>query len=115
MKVIVAGGRDFKNYYLLCKVLNNFHKENKITEVVCGGARGADSLGEQWAKEHNILVKYFPADWDVYGAAAGYIRNQAMAEYGDYLIVFWDGKAGGNKNIIYCIKQIKKHGKVINY
>lgn len=115
MRVIVAGGRNFRDYNLLCNILDDFHKENKIDEVVCGGARGADSLGEQWAKEHNIPVKYFPADWDTYGLAAGPIRNQAMAEYGDYLIAFWDGKSRGTKGMIYCMKRMKKHGKVISY
>lgn len=115
MRVVIAGGRNFRDYNLLCNVLDNFHKENKIDEVVCGGARGADSLGEQWAKEHNISVKYFPAEWDIYGLAAGPIRNQAMAEYGDYLIAFWDGKSRGTRNMIDCMKRMKKHGKVVKY
>lgn len=62
MKVIVAGGRDFDNYNYLCKTLNNLNFI--ISEIVCGCARGADSLGERYAKENNISVKYFSANWD---------------------------------------------------
>ncbi len=58
----------------------------QITEVVCGEARGVDTLGKQWAQKHNIPVKSFPANWDKYGKAAGYIRNEDMADYADSLI-----------------------------
>lgn len=36
-----------------------------------------------------------PADWTTYGKKAGYIRNEAMAEKADAVIVFWDGKSPG--------------------
>ena len=51
-RVIVAGGRDFGDYQLLRKTLDNLLCN--ITEeivVVCGQAKGADTLGEQYAKE----------------------------------------------------------------
>lgn len=33
-----------------------------VAEVVSGTARGVDQLGEDWADEHGIPVKRFPAD-----------------------------------------------------
>lgn len=67
-RVIIAGGRDFKDYDLLVKTMNHLLSNIKddIT-VVCGKARGADTLGEQYAKEYGYSVQYFPADWDRYG------------------------------------------------
>lgn len=58
MKVIIAGSRSFCDYARLKSVLATIPA---ITEVVCGEARGADSLGRRWAEENNISVKSFPA------------------------------------------------------
>lgn len=79
-----------------------------ITEEVCGTARGADTLGKQWAEAHQIPVKEFPADWNQYGKAAGPIRNKQMMEYADAAIVFiWDNSRG-SANMIKQMKQANK-------
>jgi hypothetical protein len=100
-KVIIAGGRDFTNYNLLSshmdKLLANVIDD---IEIVCGAAKGADSLGERYAKEHGYNVRYFFADWDMYGRGAGFKRNVQMAEYADALVAFWDGKSPGTKHMI---------------
>jgi len=54
MKVIVAGSRSFRDYEVLCKVLD----EMEITTIISGGARGADKLGERYAKERGISEEY---------------------------------------------------------
>ena len=113
MRVIVAGGRDFKNWELLCETLNE--KKDLIDEVVCGEAWGADRFGKTWAMTNNVPVKSFPAQWDKYGRAAGPIRNKEMAEYADYLIAFWDGKPRGTRNMIETMKKLGKHGEVYYY
>lgn len=113
MKVIIAGGRDFDNYQYLSNTINNLNIT--ISEIVCGGARGADSLGEIWAKRNGIPVKYFYPDWNRYGKAAGPIRNQEMAEYADFLIAFWDKKSQGTKNMIDTMISCGKHGLVSIY
>ena len=77
MKVIIAGGRDFDNYDYLSETMKSLNII--VSEVVCGGARGADSLGEKWAQINGIPVKYFPADWDGLGNYAGHARNKQMA------------------------------------
>jgi len=72
---------------------------------VSGTARGADQLGERYAKERGYFIQRFPADWNAYGKAAGYIRNRKMAEYADALIAFWDGKSRGTLNMISLAKE----------
>ena len=114
MKLIIAGGRDFTQGYIVYKVLYGLDNDI-IDEVVCGDAKGADTLGAEWAYLHSIPVKHFPADWDKYGKAAGYIRNAEMAEYGDILIAFWDGKSHGTMNMIKAMKLHKKPYIVYNY
>lgn len=96
MKTIIAGSRYFADYTQL-------HVEcskHTITEVVSGGAPGADALGERWAEARGIPVTKFPADWRTHKRAAGPIRNAKMARYAEALIAFWDGASPGTKNMI---------------
>lgn len=112
MKIIVAGGRDFNNGVIAKQVLDTY---SDIDIIISGDARGADFLGIMYATEKNIPIKHFPAKWDEYGKAAGYIRNAEMAEYGDMLIAFWDGKSKGTMNMIKAMKLHKKPYYVYNY
>lgn len=105
-KVIIAGSRDFDNYIGAEHDLLSFFKAFGIhstdIEIISGGARGADKIGEQFAKKYNIKLTVFPAQWDKYGKSAGMIRNAEMAQYAKdgILFAFWDGKSTGTKNMI---------------
>lgn len=101
MKTIIAGTRHFNDYELLSKVC----REEAITEVVSGTARGADQLGERYADESGLPIKRFPADWNKYGKGAGYKRNAEMAMYAEALIAFWDGESKGAKHMIDLAKK----------
>ena len=92
MKAIIAGGRDYVATDATWRFLDDVHRFHPITEVVSGGARGADAAGERWAEMRGIPVRRFPADWDASGRAAGPLRNEAMAEYADALIAFHGGR-----------------------
>lgn len=102
-KLIIAGSRTFNNYRLLeicCNsVLKDIQQSKEIT-IISGHARGADSLGEQYAKSKGFNLQLYPADWNAHGKVAGFIRNAQMAEVADALIVFWDGKSRGTANMI---------------
>ena len=114
MKVIVAGTRYFNNYDLLKETLDNLLTINKNIEIISGGSKGADYLGEKYANENNLKLTIFPADWTL-GKKAGYIRNKQMSEYGDALIAFWDNKSQGTKMMIDLAKQKNLKIKVIFY
>lgn len=105
-RVIIAGGREFNNYDGLVKTMDHLLKNiyDEI-QVVCGKARGADYLGERYAKERGYKIRYFPADWDTYGRSAGYRRNVEMANHADALVAFWDGKSHGTKHMIDIAKE----------
>ena len=77
---------------------------NDEIQIVCGMARGADRLGERYAKENGYKVIYLPADWDSDGKSAGFKRNIKMAEIADALVAFWDGKSTGTKHMIETAK-----------
>jgi hypothetical protein len=104
VSVIIAGSRDFTDYTLakekLDKIFRLFYLNNEDVSIVSGGARGADYLGECYAKERGLKLKIFPADWDKYGKSAGYRRNSEMAQYATHLVAFWDGKSKGTHNMI---------------
>jgi len=104
MKVIIAGSRTIKDFDDIDKALGiaaemGITKES-ITEIVSGGATGADKFGELYAKCNHLPVKVFLPDWTKHGRAAGPIRNKQMVDYADALIAVWDGKSKGTLSTI---------------
>lgn len=114
-KIIVAGSRGLTDYEFVKTELDKLLPKNKKVEIVCGGARGADALGKQYAAEHNLSCHTMNAEWNKYGRRAGYIRNQAMAEYADKVIVFWDGKSNGSRHMINIANEKKMPLRIIRY
>lgn len=93
MKLAVIGSRDFTDWNLLCKTLDNYD----IELIVSGNATGADQLAERYAIEFKILTKIFFPDWRLYGKSAGAIRNKLIVDNADQVVVFWDGESKGSK------------------
>lgn len=82
-RLLVCGGRDYIDrpmiHFYLNAALENL---GDSLVLIAGGARGADSLAEEWARDHEVPVKVFQADWDTHGRKAGPIRNQLMLDEG---------------------------------
>jgi hypothetical protein len=97
MKVIIAGCRHIHDLSAVVKAIAD--SGFKITEVVCGCARGIDRVGRGWAEEHGVSVKSFPPDKDK-GIPGLLARNWDMAFYADALIAVWDGQSTGTKHMI---------------
>jgi len=100
MRVIVAGSRTLDAYDLVRQHLDTLIGGRDDVEIVSGGARGADALGERYARERGLTLTIMRADWETNGKAAGPIRNRRMAEYGTHLVAFWDGESRGTANMI---------------
>jgi hypothetical protein len=98
MKVIIAGSRAIVDQAVIDGAVKA--SRFKITEVVCGMARGVDLLGRAWAAKRKVPVAEFPADWGAHGKAAGYLRNVEMAKYADALVAVWDGTSPGTTVMI---------------
>jgi hypothetical protein len=111
MRLIIAGSRDIVDYQILVIAMEKYKLSPDV--IISGTARGTDKLGERWAKEHNIPVEKYPADWDTYGKSAGYRRNAEMANAADALLALWDGKSKGTKHMIDLAK--KKSLKIFIY
>lgn len=93
MRVLICGGRNFTDTAFLFRYMDQFHKVNNVAVVIQGEARGADTLGKEWARARQIPVRGFRAKWDIYGGKAGPIRNQQMLDEGkpDVVIAFEGG------------------------
>lgn len=107
IRLIIAGGRDYRLTPADIEKLDNIRLGGGIAEVVSGGATGADEDGASWARKHWLNVEYFPADWNglsqpdaiiktrrdgrQFDAYAGPRRNRQMAEYADAVALFPGG------------------------
>lgn len=122
-RLVVAGGRDFADPAFLDQALNramaSYAPADVLSglsdaspygrlQVISGGAAGADTLGEQWAKAAGVPVQRYPAAWDnldapgavirtnrrgqKYNANAGFDRNRQMAENADAVLVMPGGR-----------------------
>ncbi len=111
MKLIIAGSRTFTDYQRLCQVLAP--ERHHITQVITGGARGADQLGYRWAWKHAVKHQLFRADWERLGKSAGVRRNYQMAQAGDVLVAFHCNNSPGTAHMIACMRALGKPVVVI--
>lgn len=109
MRVLVCGGRDYGDWVRVQLVLDQLHRNKPITHIIEGGAKGADNLGQWWARTRKIPFTTYKALWDdltqldavictrangtKYDAMAGPRRNQQMLDEGkpDLVVAFPGG------------------------
>lgn len=100
VKICIAGSRVIFNRKLVFDILDQ--SKLKIDAVIEGEALGVDVLSRKWSESKGIPVLPFPItrdEWRRYGKSAGVRRNERMAEIADALILIWDGKSSGSKNM----------------
>ena len=105
MRLIIAGSRTLSGDDVYAQLKAAAFKLPRPTEIVSGGAKGADQLGERLAAEFGLPVRKFLPDWDKHGKGAGFLRNGDMAVYasevpGSALLALWDGESRGTKQMI---------------
>ena len=93
-RILVFGGRDYSDHERLFEVLDQFLEVLSSVIIIHGGARGADSLAGEWARDRDQEEIVFLADWNKYSKAAGYKRNIQMLHEGhpDLVVAFPGGK-----------------------
>lgn len=102
-KLIVAGSRTFSDYDRMAADLDRLLINKKPYVIICTGAcpRGADALAARYARERGLELREFPANWDRWRKNAGPIRNRQLADYGDALVAYWDGRSRGTASMIH--------------
>ena len=104
MRVLVCGSRHLKDYKVLKETLDELMPLPGFLDyfIISGGARGADSMAEDYAIEEDIPYQIFRANWEKHGKAAGPIRNKQMLDEGkpDLVVAFMAPDSRGTKNMV---------------
>ncbi len=104
-RVLVCGDRWWNDREMIRRWMHDKNKEDPITMLIEGEAKGADKIAREIAEEMGIPVAPYPAKWDLYKKAAGAIRNTQMLQEGQPHLVgafhdeLWD-KSRGTKDMI---------------
>lgn len=115
MIVAVIGSRSFNNFEVLEQTLNNIHQIQSIDLIVSGGARGADTLAEQYASKYGIETLIIYPDYEQYPSyAAPMIRNSDIIQESDHVVAFWDYKSPGTKDAISKARKLHKKVTIID-
>ena len=98
MRVLCCGGREFLDREMLTAALDRLHRERGFSLVIAGGARGADTLAEEWAHAAGVRCDVYMADWAGLGRKAGPIRNRQMLDEGkpELVVAFPGGRGTAN-------------------
>lgn len=113
VKLAIIGSRSFDDDVLFYEQLKLFCKKynEQPTVIISGGAKGADTLAENYAKEHGVEVIVFKPDYKRYGRGAAFVRNRLIVDNADRVLAFWNGKSTGTK---YTIDYAKKQNKSVD-
>lgn len=102
MKLLIAGSRHIQSYDLTP------HIPAGVSLIITGGAKGVDTLGEVYAREHGIPTLTVKPVYEKYGRAAPIRRNEEMVDMADAVLVIWDGVSRGSR---YTAEYARKKGK----
>lgn len=114
MKVAIVGTRTFTDFQLMRDKVTEYIHPSSITEIISGGATGADRLAEKFALCYGIPIQIFHPDWNTHGKVAGVLRNKKIVDKADLIIAFWNGSSRGTANTINIARQLKKDLLVIH-
>ena len=94
MKLLIAGSRGITEYDLAP------HIPADTDLIISGGAKGVDTIAEQYADSKRISKLILRPRYDLYRRAAPIKRNERMVELCDSVLIIWDGKSKGTKRTI---------------
>ncbi len=78
IRFIVSGGRDYRDYAHVKRVLDEERPGVIITGECPTRGQGADGLAKRWARENGVPLIGVYAHFDYYGPKAGPIRDGWM-------------------------------------
>jgi predicted Rossmann fold nucleotide-binding protein DprA/Smf involved in DNA uptake len=111
MRLAIIGSRTFSDYERMKEVVDKFCSENEVSEIVSGGARGADALGAKYAKERKIPLNEFTPDFSNGFRVGQYFeRNKQIVVGSDVVLAFWDKSSRGT---LFTINEARDAGKKV--
>ena len=120
MKLGVCGSRSITDKDWVGYHLDKWEQAQTIEAVLSGGAKGVDTLVEEWCAgnevPHVLFKPYHMVDTrEPYKKKYFFIRNKQIIDNSDEVLILWDGVSGGTGWCInYCVERNKKH-TVIKY
>lgn len=110
-RIAIVGSRTFKDYELLASTIEIFFDSwryqfgSEPFTIISGGAQGADQLAEHYWEElqeinKSVVLKVIKPDYDKHGKQAPLIRNTEIVELADMVVVFWNKKSRGSRDMI---------------
>jgi SLOG family YspA-like protein len=79
MRVLVCGGRAYKDRGKVSDVLDGLHCEHGALIIIEGGAVGADTFAGEWTcMQRTCRLITEPAEWVRYEGSVGSVRNAKM-------------------------------------
>lgn len=93
-RLLVCGGQLYADRGRVSEVLYLL----RPALIIHGAAPGADTLADDWARDHGVPTLPFPAQWRGYGRRmAGFARNVKMLHEGrPTLVAAFPGRSGTN-------------------
>ena len=107
MKLLIAGSRGITSFDL------SEHVPKDTEMIISGGAKGIDTVANEYATNHNIPITFVLPRYELYGIAAPIKRNEQMVEMADEVLVVWDGVSRGAKSTIEYARRMNKKVTVI--
>lgn len=114
MKLAIVGSRTFTDWPRFCLLLQEFVDQHGLPdEVISGGAKGADTMAEKWARLKKIKPTVLRPSWrikGVYNPRAGLDRNTDIVASCTHMIAFPSSKGSGTQD---SIRKARKAGKIL--
>jgi len=107
MKLAIIGSRKIEKLDL-----NEYIKE-KPNVVISGGAKGIDTIAEEWALRNNIDIIIHRPNYEINGKKATWRRNDVIVDEADKIMAFWDGESTGTRYVINKALETRKNIEII--
>jgi predicted Rossmann fold nucleotide-binding protein DprA/Smf involved in DNA uptake len=98
-RIAVVGSRAFTNWQQLKTTVDDFCEIDDT--LVSGGATGADSMAQRYAKEKGKQILIIYPSYAQFGRPATFIRNKIIVENADIVLAFYQKgrfQQGGTAN-----------------
>lgn len=107
MKLLIAGSRGITSFDLSPYITK------EVDTILTGGAKGIDTIAEEYADSHGIKKTIIKPQYDRYGKGAPMVRNKELVNLCDKALIIWDGVSKGTKFTADFAKKMNKEVTVI--
>ena len=102
MKLLIAGSRSIVDFDIAP------HIPDGVDLIISGGAKGIDTLAEQYADMCGIEKLIIRPQYELFGRAAPIKRNEEMVNICDAVLAVWDGKSKGTRHTLNYARKKEK-------